>query len=94
MRPAGSKSFGEVELMPLPEGEVQRYPGAGMQSLLNQFEAAIRGSATPETNGADNLWTLAMFQAASQSTRSGQTVSIDSVYPLELQARAGAVSGR
>ncbi|MGI9220167.1 MAG: Gfo/Idh/MocA family protein [Woeseiaceae bacterium] len=84
-RAKGSKSFSEVELTPLPEGEEQRYPGAGMQTLLNQFRDAIEGRAVPETNGADNIWTLAMFQAAVKSTTSGENVLIDDIFPPELR---------
>jgi len=84
-RAKGSKSFGEVELAPLPDGEEQRYPGAGMQTLLNQFRDAIQGRAVPETNGADNLWTLAMFESAVRSTTTGENVLIDDIFTPELQ---------
>ncbi|NQV86171.1 MAG: Gfo/Idh/MocA family oxidoreductase [Woeseiaceae bacterium] len=92
-RASGSRSFGEVALLELPEGEVQRYPNAGMQSLLNQFRDVIQGRAVPETSGADNLWTLAMYEAALQSANSGETISIEQTFTSELQQKAG-VAGR
>lgn len=88
-RPKGKRSFGEVPLLALPEGEEQRYPNAGMQSLLNQFRDALEGRSEPETSGADNLWTLAMYEAALQSARSGKTISIEDTFTLDLRQKAG-----
>lgn len=88
-RAKGERSFSEVPLLELPEGEEQRYPNAGMQSLLSQFRDAIQGRAEPETCGVDNLWTLAMYEAALQSTNSGKTISIESTFTPELQRKAG-----
>ena len=90
-RAKGSRSFSEVPLLELPEGEEQRYPNAGMQSLLNQFREAIHGRAEPETSGADNLWTLAMYEAAVQSANTGETVSIEQTFTADLQQKAGVV---
>jgi len=88
-RDKGRRGFTELPLVELPEGEEQRYPNAGMQSLLNQFRDAIHGRAEPETSGADNLWTLAMYQAAMRSADTGECVSIEDVFSPELQKKAG-----
>lgn len=88
-RAKGNRAFSEVPLLDLPEGEEQRYPNAGMQSLLNQFREAIQGRGEPETSGADNLWTLAMYEAALQSAKTGDTVSIEQVFTADLQQKAG-----
>ncbi len=88
-RAKGQKSFSELQLVDLPPGEEARYPSAGMQSLLNQFRDAVEKGAEPETRGSDNLWTLAMFQAAVQSVATGKNVSIDDTFTPELQSSAG-----
>jgi predicted dehydrogenase len=88
-REKGQKAFGELPLVELPAGEEERYPAAGMQSLLNQFRDAIEQGVEPETRGSDNLWTLAMFEAAVQSIATGKNVLIDETFTPELQASAG-----
>lgn len=88
-RKKGARSFAEVPLVELPEGEELRYPSAGMQSLLNQFREVINGRAEPETSGADNLWTLAMYESALQSSATGRNVSIEETFTPELQRIAG-----
>ena len=88
-RPRGRKTFEEVSPVVMPEGEALRYPHAGMVSMLAQFRAALAGGAAPETSGADNLWTLAMFEAAVRSADCGRYVSIDEALTPDLRARAG-----
>ena len=92
-RPRGERRFRPVEPVSMPEGEALRYPEAGMLSMLAQFREAINGGAEPETSGADNLWTLAMFESAIESTRDGGYVQIEDTFPLRLQARAGVSQG-
>jgi len=88
-REKGRKKFTELPLLDLAEGEEQRYPNAGLRSLLNQFRDAIQGRAVPETSGADNLWTLAMYESALQSAKTGEHVSIEETFTPELQQKAG-----
>ena len=88
-RPSGRKAFQEVAPVALPEGEALRYPLAGMASMLTQFRDAVDHGKPPETSGADNLWTLAMFEAAVRSSQSGRYVTIDETLTPELKARAG-----
>jgi len=88
-RPRGQKGFKEVQPAALPEGEALRYPQAGMLSMMAQFLEAVSRGTPPETSGADNLWTLAMFEAAVRSAESGRYVAIDEIFTPELKARAG-----
>jgi hypothetical protein len=60
-----------------------------MLSMLQQFRAAVQDGVTPETSGADNLWTLAMFEAAIRSSGQLCRVEIDSVLTQEMRTRAG-----
>ena len=92
-RSAGERGYREVPAVAMPEGEPLRYPHAGMVAMLNQFQAAISGDDIPETSGADNLWTLAMFDAAVESVETERYVSIDDVLRSELRTRAGITEG-
>ena len=64
----------------MPKGDEERYPKAGTVSLLNQFRDAVIKGKTPETNGEDNLWTLAMVEAGIVSVREGRKVPISEVF--------------
>ena len=79
-RPKGQRFFRPVRLVSVPKGDEQRYPKAGTVSLLNQFRDAVTQGATPETSGADNLWTLAMVEAAILSVQQARKVSISEVF--------------
>ena len=90
-RPWNESSFRQVDAVPMPEGESARYPDAGMVSMLAQFAEAILHGKQPETSGADNLWTLAMFEAAVRSAKTGECVSIEDVFTPAMQKRANTV---
>ena len=94
-RPKGEKSFREVAPQPLPAGEVLRYPHAGMATILDQFRAAIERRAVPETHGEDNLWTLAMHEAAILSAEQRRKVALAEVFPpsMWLERTSGAAAG-
>jgi len=92
-RPAGDRSYREVPAVAMPEGEPLRYPHAGMVAMLDQFRAAVSSGDTPETSGADNLWTLAMFDSAVKSAEKARYVSIDDVLNADMKARAGIAAG-
>jgi predicted dehydrogenase len=74
-RARGSRFFRPVRLEPSPDGH--RYPRAGTTLILDQFRDAVREGRTPETSAQDNLWTIAMVEAAMRSTRDGRAVAID-----------------
>ncbi|MEO8464109.1 MAG: Gfo/Idh/MocA family oxidoreductase [Gammaproteobacteria bacterium] len=89
LRRTGERKLSLVEPVPMPDGEPLRYPAAGMVAMLAQFRAAIEQGTEPETSGRDNLWTLAMFEAAGHSASTGQFTAIDDVFGADLRTRAG-----
>lgn len=88
-RPRSAGAFQPVEPQPLPPGEALRYPHAGMGTILDQFRDAIEAGKAPETRGEDNLWTLAMLEAAVLSAREGRKVAIEEVFTPALQVEIG-----
>ena len=79
-RPRGQRFFRPVKLVPVPKGDEKRYPKAGTVSLLNQFRDAVIEGKTPETNGEDNLWTLAIVEAGILSIQESRKVQIGEVF--------------
>jgi predicted dehydrogenase len=94
LRRAGERRFSELPPAAMPEGESLRYPHAGMVAMLGQFRAAITAGTEPETSGRDNLWTLAMFEAAVRSAGNGKLVHVDEVFTADLRRRAGVAETR
>jgi predicted dehydrogenase len=94
-RPKAERSFQQVPPRPLPPGEVLRYPHAGMATILDQFRAALEHRGVPETLGEDNLWTLAMHEAAILSAEQGRRVALAEVYPpsMWLDRESGSAAG-
>ncbi len=90
-RARGSRFFRPSRSVAVPKGDELPYPKAGTVSLLNQFRDAILRGRAPETNADDNLWTLAMVEAAILSHRTGRRVAIDEVFGPELKRQAGLV---
>jgi len=87
-RSRGEKDYQKVPLVPAPAGDELPYPRAGTVSILNQFRDAIIKGAEPETSGADNIWTLAMVEAARLSQRKRDTVRIDEMFTGDLKEKA------
>jgi predicted dehydrogenase len=75
-RARGRRFFFPTRLDPVAGRDGSRYPRAGTTALLNQFRDAVRGSAVPETSGRDNIWTIAMVEAAIRSAQEGHAVAI------------------
>ena len=92
-RPKGQRFLRPVRLVSVPKGDEQRYPKAGTVSLLNQFRDAVIEGKTPETNGEDNLWTLAMVEAGIVSVREGRKVSISEVFTPAAPQSSNAHEG-
>jgi predicted dehydrogenase len=88
-RPHGRRFFRPVRLVPVPRGDELPYPRGGTASLLNHFRDAITRGSRPETSADDNLWTLAMVEAAVLSDREERRVSIDEVLTPALRRQAG-----
>jgi predicted dehydrogenase len=67
------KAMDPVEVPPLlPEDR-----GGGHLGVIEDFVAAVRGGGVPETNGEDNLKSLAMVFGAIDSARLRQRVTIE-----------------
>jgi predicted dehydrogenase len=80
-RPDGSRWFRPVRNVRVPAGDEKKYPQGGTTSLLNSLRDAVRDGTPAETRGEDNIWTVAMVEAAKLSDRERRTVAIADVYP-------------
>jgi predicted dehydrogenase len=90
-RAAGSRLFRPVRRVAVPPGDEAPYPKGGTTSLLNALRDAVTSGASAETSADDNIWNVAMIEAAKRSDREGRTVSIDEVWP---GARSAGPDGR
>ncbi|ETX08591.1 Gfo/Idh/MocA family protein [Candidatus Entotheonella palauensis] len=75
-RKRGARFFLPLRMPHIQSGDAMRYPRAGTASLLDQFHAAVRDGAVPQTSGEDNLWSLAMVEGVMMSDRDGQAIGI------------------
>jgi predicted dehydrogenase len=82
-RPKGSRWFRPVRNVKVPPGDEKKYPQGGTTSLLNSLRDALRDGTPAETRGEDNIWTVAMVEAAKLSDRERRTVPIAEVYTGE-----------
>ena len=89
-RAKGRRFFRPLKLVPVPKGDEHGYPKGGTVSLLNQLRDAVEQGKSPETSGADNLWTLAMMEASILSAQEGRLTRVDEIYTPDMQARAVA----
>ena len=67
--------FDEVSALPVPTEPAAGRVG-GHLGVLRDFVAAVRGGPPPETQGRDNIHSLAMTLGAIDSARRGQRVEI------------------
>jgi predicted dehydrogenase len=79
-RPNGSRWFRPIRNVKVPPGDEKRYPQGGTTALLNSLRDAVRDGTPAETRGEDNIWTVAMVEAAKLSDRERRTVEIAEVY--------------
>lgn len=79
-RPQGSRWFRPIRNLEVPPGDEKKYPQGGTTSLLNSLRDAVRDGTPAETRGEDNIWTVAMVEAAKLSDRERRTVAIAEVY--------------
>ena len=91
-RPRGRRFFLPSRLVPVPKGDELPYPKAGTVSLLNQFRDAMLHGTGPETSAQDNVWTLAMVEAAIAAQRERRAVRIEEVFTPERKRRAGVLA--
>lgn len=80
-RPKGTRWFRPIRNLKVPPGDEKKYPQGGTTSLLNSLRDAVRDGTPAETRGEDNIWTVAMVEAAKLSDRARRTVEIAEVYP-------------
>jgi predicted dehydrogenase len=79
-RKCGWRFFLPLPMAKILPGDALKYPREGTATLLDQLKAAVSLKRVPETNGEDNLWTLAMVEAAMLSDKTGKVVSIADVF--------------
>lgn len=79
-RPRGSRWFRPIRNLKVPPGDEKKYPQGGTTSLLNSLRDAVQSGTPAETRGEDNIWTVAMVEAAKLSDRERRTVEISEVY--------------
>jgi predicted dehydrogenase len=79
-RPAGSRWFRPIRNLKVPPGDEKKYPQGGTTSLLTSLRDAVESGTPAETRGEDNIWTVAMVEAAKLSDRERRTVEIAEVY--------------
>ncbi len=79
-RPNGSRWFRPIRNLKVPPGDEKKYPQGGTTSLLNSLRDAVQSGTPAETRGEDNIWTVAMVEAAKLSDRERRTVEIGEVY--------------
>ena len=91
-RPKGRRFFSRAPLVPVPKGDERPYPHGGTMALLDQFRDALRHGTVPDTNAADNLWTLAMVDASIASDAQRREVPIGDVFTPAMKSQAGLVS--
>ncbi len=63
------------------EVELQKMPCEGQEFALGEFTQAIEEGREPETSGRDNLKSLAMVFATTESARRGERVYIKEILP-------------
>jgi predicted dehydrogenase len=78
-RERGKGFFRPVRLVKVPKGDGAKYPRGGTTALLNSLRDAVLTGKPAETRGKDNIWTLAMVEAAKISDRERRVVSIEAM---------------
>jgi hypothetical protein len=88
-RARGSRFFRPVKVEASPDGD--RYPRAGTTRLLDQFRDAVSAGREPETSAQDNVWTVAMLEAAVRSARDGRMVTLGFPRPSMSRDRVTSI---
>jgi hypothetical protein len=78
-RKRGWRFFLPIRGRKISASNAPKYPHSGMIIWLNQLKAAVDERRPWDTNGDDNLWTLAMVEAVILSDRTGMAVRIDNL---------------
>ena len=64
----------------IPAGNARKYRREGAATWLNQLKTAVAERKAADASGEDNLWTLAMVEAAMLSDKAGKAVRIDDLF--------------
>lgn len=76
-RKKGSRFFWPMKQVAVARGDDAPYPREGTTTLLNSLRDAVLHNKVPETCGRDNIWNVAMVEAALLSAKEGRTINID-----------------
>lgn len=79
LRRGTSRWFFPVKNVPVPPGDEESYPRGGTTALLMALQAAVEKGQLAETRGEDNIWTIAMLEAAKRSAAEARRVAIAEV---------------
>jgi predicted dehydrogenase len=79
VRKRGGKLFLPIAKEKGLAGDGDPYPREGTTSLLESLRAAVRDGVEPESSGRENLWAVALVEAALISDREGRTVAVAEV---------------
>ncbi len=79
LRREGSRFFVPVRNVAVPPGDEKSYPQGGTTALLMALVAAVERGEPAETRGEDNIWSIAMLEAAKRSAAEGRRVTVGEV---------------
>ncbi len=83
LKTKSKRFFRPVRLASVPKGDAEPYPRQGTTSLLNSLREAIDDGTAAETSASDNIWTIAMLEAAQRSDLERRSVPITEVHQPE-----------
>ncbi|MCX8099717.1 MAG: Gfo/Idh/MocA family oxidoreductase [Geminicoccaceae bacterium] len=79
LRQGTSRWFLPVKNVKVPPGDEKSYPQGGTTALLMALKDAVEKNVPAETRGEDNIWTIAMLEAAKKSAAEARRVAIGEV---------------
>ncbi len=79
LRKGTSRWYWPVRNVRVPPGDEKSYPQGGTTALLMALQAAVEKGVPAETRGQDNIWTIAMLEAAKRAAAEARTVRVREV---------------
>jgi predicted dehydrogenase len=79
VRKPGGRFFRPVKNVAVPPGDERSYPQGGTTALLLALRDAVRNGTPGETSGQDNIWSIAMVEAAKRAMVEARAVKITEV---------------
>jgi predicted dehydrogenase len=80
LRKGGSRWLWPVRHAAVPPGDEKSYPQGGTRALLDALRDAVRHNALAETNGDDNIWSIAMVEAGCRADRERREIRIEEIW--------------